>query len=153
MCLNNVSDNPVYRFFQFLCARLLTAKTLAKRGYQTTDSFKKAAMRLADVVVGDLAVNLLVSVVRSRNEAETTYVGHFFGRARYRNSYFPKALLGCPRRVKFSDLLLPVPEHVEEYLELRYGPDYMEIPDKKTRDRYPSHAVLVDPDRVYSEYE
>ena len=109
-------------------------------------------MRLADVVVSDLAVNLLVSVVGAEMKEKQPMLD-IFGRARYRNSYFPKALLGCPRRVKFSDLLLPVPEHVEEYLELRYGPDYMEIPDKKTRDRYPSHAVLVDPDRDYSEYE
>ena len=153
MCLNNVSDNPVYRFFQYLCARLITAKTLAIRGYRTTNRLKKIVMRIAGIVVGDSAMDFLVSVVRGLNAEETTYVGHFFGRARYRNSYFPKELLGRPRRVSFSKLSLPVPEHVEEYLELRYGPNYMEIPDRKTRDSYPSHAVLVDPDRDYSYYD
>ena len=136
-------------FFQYLC-RLITAKTLAIRGYRTTNRLKKIVMRIAGIVVGDSAMDFLVSVVRGLNAEETTYVD-FFGRARYRNSCFPKVA-----RTSAACKLLKLccrAEHVEEYLELRYGPNYMEIPDRKTRDSYPSHAVLVDPDRDYSYYD
>ena len=153
MCLNNVSDNLVYRYFQYLCARILVAKTLSIRGYFTDDKIKKVVMKIADVMVGEFVMKNLVSIVRSQNRKKTKFVAHFFGRAKFNNACFPKELLGEPRRVEFSGMLLPVPERVEEYLELRYGPNYMEIPDQKTREMYPPHAILVDPNKDYSCYE
>ena len=41
MCLNNVSENKIYRYFQYFSALLLTAQTIDKRGYKTNKNFKK----------------------------------------------------------------------------------------------------------------
>lgn len=153
MCLNSVSNNPIYRYFQYLCARLLVAKSLSVRGYLTNSILKRLVMLIANLFVGETVKKWLLSVVRGHNRRKTTYVAHFFGRAKYKNAYFPQSLLGQPRLVAFSRFYLPVPERVEDYLELRYGPNYMEIPDQKTRDMYPTHAILVDPDKDYSCYE
>ena len=153
MCLNNTSKNKIYRYLQYLSARLLIAKTLALRGYNTTSVLKKVAMGIAKVFVRGPVERFLLGIVRGLNTRDTEYVGHFFGRAKFKHTSFPREYLGTPRYVKFSTAYLPVPEKVEKYLELRYGKDFMAIPDQKTRDRYPVHALFFDPNKNYTEYE
>jgi lipopolysaccharide cholinephosphotransferase len=153
MCLNNVSENKVYRYLQYLSARLITAARLAKRGYITDSNLKKMAMVVCGKCINGWVLKLLLSFVRSLNNKETKSVGHFFGRAKFNKTCFPKAYLGIPRYVQFSTALLPVPEQVEKYLVMRYGKRYMEMPDQKTKDMYPVHATFVDVDKGYAFYE
>ena len=40
----------------------------------------------------------------------------------------------------------------EEYLKLRYGDNFMDMPDQKTKEKYPSHAYIVDPYNDYRKY-
>ena len=153
MCLNNTSSNILYRFLQYLSARLIVAKTLAFRGYTTNSRLKKITMNVTKICIRGILFNKLLSIVRSLNKKETEYVGHFFGRAKFKNTSFPKKYLGKPRYVKFSTTMLPVPERVEEYLEIRYGNEYMKMPDQKTKDMYPVHAIFADPKNDYTLYE
>lgn len=153
MCLNNTSQSTFVRYFQYLSARLIVSKTLANRGYVTKSKLKRIIMSLADVFVSGYIMNKFLGVVRGLNKKETGYVGHFFGRAKFRNTSFPEEVLGTPRYVEFSNTMLPVPEQVEKYLEIRFGPDYMSMPDQKTKDMYPVHAVFVDIEKDYSLYE
>jgi lipopolysaccharide cholinephosphotransferase len=143
MCLNNVSTNSLYRYAQYISARVLTAQTLGARGYVTTSRTKKLAIRLATLVVRGFVQRWLIAFVRSLNSKNTVLVGHFFGKASFRRSTFPAAYLGVPRYVPFSSAVLPVPENVEEYLTTRYGSEYMALPDENTRKQYPSHACYV----------
>ncbi|QSX09604.1 LicD family protein [Alkalibacter rhizosphaerae] len=153
MCLNNAARNKVLRFSQYLAARLLVARTLGSKGYRTDRTWKKLALIISAMVVRGPVFQGLMDHVRRYNDKETSLVGHFFGRAKFKNTSFPREYLGRPRLVEFSGHLLPVPEKVEEYLALRYGLGYMEIPDEKTKAAYPVHAVFVDPTTDYSEYE
>ena len=79
-------------------------------------------------------------------------MGHYFGRARYKNTSFPRKYLGKPRYVQFEDTMLPVFEYVEDYLETRFGDKWMEIPSQATRDKYPVHGNFVDLEKDYTEY-
>lgn len=153
MCLNNTTKNYVVRYLQYISARLLAANTLARRGYITNSKIKKNAMALSRVLVSRPVFNGLLGVVRGLNKYETSYVGHFFGRAKFRNTSFKKSYLGVPQYIKFSTIDLPVMEHVDKYLKVRFGSDYMEIPDQKTRDKYPIHATFVDTKTDYSYYD
>lgn len=153
MCLNNVSENVVYRYLQYLSARLVIAATLAKRGYITDSRLKKASMAVCGKYVKGKVLKWLISFVRSLNKRETKSVGHFFGRAKFNKTSFPKEYLGVQRYVQFSTAILPVPEQVEKYLAMRYGEKYMEMPDQKTKDMYPVHATFVDAKRDYTFYE
>ena len=153
MCLNNVSSRTVFRYFQYVAARILTSYTLMHRGYQTNSILKKAFMLLSTGLVNIGMKNILVRFVRCLNNTETAFVGHLFGRAKFKNTSFPKYYLGEQRYVQFSNTMLPVPNQVEKYLELRYGKKFMEMPDENTKSLYPSHAAFVDLDNHYSKYE
>lgn len=153
MCLNNTSENVIYRYIQYFCARLLVAKTLSERGYITNNIIKKAAMMIANVFIRKGVFQFLLSIVRSLNNKDTKYVGHFFGRAKFKNTSFPREYLGVPRYVTFASTTLPVPEQVENYLILRYGKNYMEMPNKKTMDKYPVHAMFVDLHNDFTYYD
>ena len=54
MCLNNVSDNQVYRFGQYVSALLLTAQTIDKRGYAYNTSFKIVCSSYNDFIIHNL---------------------------------------------------------------------------------------------------
>ena len=153
MCLNNAPDFWLQRFFQYAAARMLVARTLGQKGYATKSMFKKFALTLSKILVRGRVFDGLLRLVRYWNDKDTFWVGHYFGRAKFRNTSFPKEFLGAPRWVPFEKTLMPVPEKVEEYLMLRYGSHYMDLPDEKTKAKYPVHAVFVDPEHDYSEYE
>jgi len=153
MCLNNVSKVKFYRYFQYLFARIITAQTIAVRGYLTSSIVKKIGMFVFKIIVTDKVKKMLINFIRRLNVSETEYVGHLFGRAKFKNTSFPTRYLGNPRYVNFSNTLLPVPEEVEKYLALRYGDKFMEMPDEKTKSLYPSHSSFVDLNKDYKLYE
>lgn len=144
MCLNNTASNLFIRYFQFLAARILTAQTLAIRGYITKNKIKKISIETARLFVGGRIKKILLSFVRRYNNKNTKYVGHFFGKANFKNTSFPRYYLGKPKHVDFHNKKLPVPEYVEDYLTVRFGRDFMKIPNMKIRDKYPTHAIYVD---------
>lgn len=153
MCLNDTSTNDIVRGLQYLAARLVTTKGLIRYGYKTNSQFKKFILLIVKFLVSDKIFDKLLSFVRSFNGKGYDMVGHFMGRARFKNTSFPKAYLGEPRYVKFEDIMLPVPENVEEYLRVRFGDDYMKMPDETTKSKYPIHAIYVDLEKDYRVYE
>ncbi len=66
----------------------------------------------------------------------------------------PVEMWGKPRRVKFEDTYLPVPEQAERYLAYHYGPSWFEVPSHTERE---SHIFVKDfdiPFKVYTnEYD
>jgi lipopolysaccharide cholinephosphotransferase len=153
MCLNNTHKNKIYRYLQYLSARLLTIKSLAERGYRTKNIIKKLSLFIFMPLIKNRIKYILLNIVRSLNNKETLYVGHFFGRASFNKTSFLKEYLGKPRLVEFSGIKLPVPSNVEKYLEIRYGSKYMEMPSEKTKSLYPSHFIYADPNLNYSIYD
>lgn len=144
MCLNSSFQTRCIRYCQFFSARILSAQALSKRGYATRSKKKKAAIVLARLFCRGPVKLFLKWVTRGFDDQSSLLVGHFFGRAPFRATSFERALLGTPRYVPFENLNLPVPEHVERYLTIRFGPEYMNSPSDEVRASYPSHALEVD---------
>lgn len=144
MCLHNAFQNRILRFAQFLCARAVSAIALSHRGYEAKGIGKKVALVLARLLGRTPVKEFLIRFVRILDGKKTALVGHFFGRAPFAKTTFPASWLGEPRRVRFETEMLPVPSNVEGYLETRFGPRFMEMPDQKTRDAFPSHMIDVD---------
>lgn len=153
MCLNNTSSIKFIRYIQYFCARVLSTSALADRGYKTTNRIKQLSLFFVKYLVNDFFKNILLKIVRGLNTRETVLVGHFFGRAPFGRTSFPKEYLGTPRYVKFEDLYLPVAQNVEEYLKIRYGKDYMQAPSEEVKMQYPSHAYIVDVSKSYKEFK
>jgi lipopolysaccharide cholinephosphotransferase len=152
MCLNNTSKNLIIRYVQYLSARILNTRALAEQGYSTKSKFKLFALKISKYIVNDFSKMILLKIVRGLNNQHTDMIGHFFGRAPFRKTSFPVHYLGQQRYVKFENLKLPVPSNVEEYLTIRYGKTYMELPSEAVKAQYPSHAFIVDTEKSYECY-
>ena len=152
MCLNNAFDNKYMRYLQYLMARFLSTSALSKQGYKTNITYKKIAIFASKFLVIGPVKKAMLAFVRSRNSTKSKLVGHFFGRAPFSKTTFCKEYLSVPRYVDFESLCLPVPDHVEKYLTVRYGDMYMDMPSKEEKDKYPSHAFIVDTKRSYEYY-
>jgi lipopolysaccharide cholinephosphotransferase len=152
MCLNETSSIFFIRYLQYLSARILSAKALSERGYITNSIIKKILMFVIEYTIPKIISNLLLKFVRSFNGRNTNLIGHFFGRAPFKKTSFKKSYLGLSKNIKFDSLILPVPEHVEKYLTVRYGENYMKLPSDEEKMKYPSHAFIVDTRKSYTEY-
>ena len=142
-----------FRYIQYFSARVLNTRVLAIRGYQTNSIIKKVFLKIAKYIVTDSLKNFLLKIVRGLNCHNSNYIGHFFGRAPFKKTSFPKEYLGTQRYIKFEHLTLPVPEYVEKYLEVRYGDKYMELPSEEEKAKYPSHAYIVNVSKSYKEFK
>lgn len=152
MCLYNTPSKKFLRWFQYCIGRVIVAKSQLKKNYQTNSIFKKFIMKSAHILITDNMQKWLKrNIFEYWQKKDTELVGHFFGRAPFSKTSFPRVWLGKPRYVNFENHLLPVQSEVEKYLNLRYG-DYMKMPDEKTKNKYPSHGLIVDTDNDYKMY-
>ena len=152
MCLNNASSITLIRYLQYIAARILSTKALAERGYDTDSIIKKIILFSSKLLIIKPIKILLLNFVRRFNKIETKLVGHFFGRAPFKRTSFKRSYLDNKRLIKFESLNLPVPSSVEEYLSIRYGEKFMELPSEEVKLKYPSHAYIVDTVKSYKEY-
>lgn len=152
MCLYSAPANSVAHRIQYISAQLLRVNSLAKCNFPNKNIVKRIALGLSKIIVNKFTKPLLIKAVHKYEGKNTELMGHYFGRARYKNTSFPRKYLGKARYVPFEDTELPVFEYVEEYLESRFGSKWMEIPDQKTRDKYPVHGNFVDLENDYTKY-
>jgi len=153
MCLNSTSESKLIRYIQYFSARVLNTRVLATRGYETNSKIKKLFLSIAKYTITDSIQKILLKIVRGLNSRDTKFIGHFFGRAPFKKTSFPIKYLGKQRYVKFEHLNLPVAQNVEEYLKVRYGDRYMELPSEEEKAKYPSHAYIVDVSKSYKEFK
>lgn len=152
MCLNNTSENIIFRYIQYISARILNTRALVSKGYITNSKFKILALFFSKILVNKFVKNILLKIVRSFNDKDVEFVGHFFGRAPFKKTSFPKSYLSKQNYIDFENLKLPVLDNVKDYLTIRYGEKFMEIPSEKEKMKYPSHAYIVDTEKSYKEY-
>lgn len=144
MCLHNAFSNTFLRRMQYMAARMLSAMALSSRGYETDSIVKKLALKISRLLSMTPLRSALLKFVRSQDSRKTELVGHFFGRAPFHATSFPREWLGEQRHVPFGDRQLPVIERVELYLETRFGQNFMDLPDQETKDAFPSHLISYD---------
>ena len=93
----------------------------------------------------------MIYLVRRYNSKSADTLAHIFGRAKFKNSFYPVEDFGTPRYVPFETVKLPVPQKVEDYLTRRYGKNYMQMPDEATKANYQTHAMLWSTTQDYKE--
>lgn len=152
MCLNNAAPKGIARKLQYYSAALLKSYAITKTAYIPDDPKKRIILKLVKTFINDKTVKLLYKSVTKYNSRESDELAHIFGRAKYDNSYYPKKDFTSQRFVPFETVELAVPSGVEDYLTIRYGAQYMEMPSEKTKAMYQSHAVKWDVDNDYKKY-
>lgn len=153
MCLYSAPKNNIARLFQYLAAQMLRVNALALCGFSPRSLIKETILHISKVVVNPVTRPLLIKYIHRYEGRNTELMGHYFGRARFAYSSFRREYLGSkPKYTPFEDTELPVFENVEEYLVVRFGEKWMEMPNQEVRDKYPIHGNFVDLERDYTEY-
>ena len=152
MCLNNAAKSDFGKKVQYYAAGMLKAKACSKTKYQAKGFVKKVALLVSKIVVVGPIKKMLLHMVRKYNRRESNMVAHLFGRAKYKNSFYPATIFEKQRFVSFEKCALAVPSGAEEYLKLRYGANYMDMPSEETKAVYQSHATVWDVDNNYTCY-
>ena len=145
---DNASDNPIVRKIQFLSSRIIVAKDLHKRGYETDSIIKKVSMFMCKA----LPEKILRKIVLLRKKENTQFVHAFFGSTRTdKKSVYRREWIATVENHQFRDSQFMVSSYYDALLTMMYG-DYMTLPSEEER-KCKVHAILVDTERNYTEYE
>lgn len=134
------------RKLQFLCSKVVIAKSLDRRGYDTRSAGKKLFMGLCRLI----PLKPILAVTKMGGK-ESAVVHSFLGGAHgFTKNVYPRTLFTRQCRIRFRGGEYPAPESYDSLLRQLYG-DYMRIPEKAERE-VKQHALLVDLENSYENY-
>ena len=146
--IDNASDNGFWRKIQFYCSKVVVAKSLYRRGYETDSRGKKLFMNLCRVLPLKPFHNIATHKSAAKSQRVHTFVACT---AKYAKGVYQRKWIEETVLMDFETGRFPVSAHYDELLTTLYG-DYMRIPDEKDR-KVKEHAILIDAERDYREYE
>ena len=145
---DNTADQNWRSKMQFLASRVVLARTLFKRGYETDNILKKIFMAFSCL----LPLRVLHKFAMGLDLNDSEFVNTFLScTSKYKKGIYKRLWLEEIVEMDFEDMKVPVSAHYDELLTLLYG-DYMRIPSEDER-KIKEHAILIDTERDYSEYE
>jgi hypothetical protein len=134
------------RKLQFYASKVVIAKALYKRGYETQSTAKKAVMTLCRVLPGKLFWKI------TKNGREKSGLVHVFlgASSDFNKSVFPRDCLLRRQEATFQTGKYPISADYDRVLGTLYG-QYMVLPPEEAR-TIKQHAILVDLHRSYEHY-
>lgn len=144
---DNLSDIPIVRKVQFFASKVVIAKGLYSRGYETDNRTKKIFLQLCRL----LPRKLFHAITRLKCRGNTKMVHCFLGCASlYEKSTFPRMWFTESMNMKFEENQYPVSAYYDDLLTQLYE-DYMTLPEEAQR-ICKVHAVIVDVKHSYQIY-
>lgn len=141
-------SSPLMQRLQFFSSKVVIAKSLKRRGYETNSFPKKMFMALCSVLPSKPFRRFCTCSAPSSSK----WVHTFFGAAKsFRKNVFLRCTLSNTIMMEFEDDLFPVPCEYASVLSQLYG-DYNVIPDEAAINSK-KHAILVDTTHPQSFYE
>lgn len=135
------------RKIQFFASKIVIAKSLWKRGYETDSTKKKILMGLCRW----LPLKPFLHMTKgSRVESDTVH-SFLGGSSKYAKSVYPRKFFTERVTIAFEDGHFPIPAEYDLLLTQLYG-DYMTLPPPEER-AIKRHAILVDLENSYEEYK
>ncbi len=142
MCLNKLSNLNLERWFQFFCAKLLTAEALKRRGYNADSLLKILVIIFARFIINLVGKTALLKFVRSKNKLLTCDLyGHMFGRAPYKKSLIKSRQIQKSCLIEFSGRHYFGFSDLSGYLKNRFGENFMDNPSEEIKANFPSHCI------------
>lgn len=142
---DNLSDNRLMQKLQYISSKIVIAKSLYARGYETNSTVKKCFMQFCRILPTEPFKRLCIR----RNDSSSLKVHTFFGggkkfeRSIYLREWFEQSV-----KMRFEDSEFPVSAHYDEMLRVMYG-DYMVMPTLEQR-VCKRHAAIVDINKPYT---
>ena len=145
---DNAEDTERKQKLQFYASRVVHAKALLRRGYETNSKSKKIFMAFCSL----LPMKPFYHYAKAVGKDDSAFLHTFLSctsnpkKGIYRREWFTETI-----EMKFEDMTVPISAHYDELLTTLYG-DYMKIPSEEER-KIKEHAILIDTERNYTEYE
>lgn len=145
---DNASDKEWVRKLQFYASRIALAKTIYKRGYESSSKKKKFFMACCSL----LPIKPFHSFAMGAKKKNSKCVHTFLScTSRYKKGIYQRTWFTETVEMQFENMKVPVSAHYDKLLTVLYG-NYMELPSEEDR-KIKEHAVLIDTERNYTEYE
>lgn len=142
---DNLSDNRLMQKLQYIASKIVIAKSLYARGYETNSTVKKCFMQFCRILPTEPFKRLCIR----RNDSSSLKVHTFFGGGKkFERSIFSREWFEQSVKMRFEDSEFPVSAHYDEMLRVMYG-DYMVMPTLEQR-VCKRHAAIVDINKPYT---
>ncbi len=132
---------------QYFASRIVLAKALGKRGYETNSRLKKLFIGISYLLPSKIFHRFALYRKGKASEKVHTFFG---GTSKFSKGFFPRRWITETENMRFEHLSLPVSVHYDEMLTLLYG-DYLTPPSEDER-KIKKHAILIDTEKNYTEY-
>lgn len=143
---DNGFESALGRKLQFFCSKVVIAKGLYERGYETDSALKKMFMKICRLLPG----GIFHRVVRGPQKRGAWVHSFLGGASKYSRSVYPAICFNKAVPVPFVQGKYPAPCRYDELLTILYG-DYMQIPPEEDR-KCKQHAILVDLNKSWEDY-
>lgn len=142
---DNLSDSRLMQKLQYIASKIVIAKSLYARGYETNSTVKKCFMQFCRILPTEPFKRLCIR----RNDSSSLKVHTFFGGGKkFERSIFLREWFEQSVKMRFEDSEFPVSAHYDEMLRVMYG-DYMVMPTLEQR-VCKRHAAIVDINKPYT---
>lgn len=145
---DNASDKEWIRRLQYYASRITLAQSLWRRGYETDSKIKKIFM----AICSSISTKPFLKLAMMKNKTDSECVQTFLScTSRYKKGIYKRSWFTETVEMDFEDMKVPVSAHYDELLTVLYG-DYIKLPSEEER-KIKEHAILIDTERNYTEYE
>ncbi len=143
---DNAASTAIGRKIQFAASKVVIAKSLYRRGYETASVKKKIFMQICRFLPGRLFLAIAKKGKKNGNTVHT-----FFAAARnYEKNVFPREFFSEMTEGEFDGSMYPIPKNYDRLLSALYG-EYMVLPPEGERKKK-VHAIFVDTANSYEKY-
>lgn len=144
---DNAAKSGLGKKLQFLASKVVIAKSLDARGYDTDSKKKKLFIHACRL----LPTGPFLKLVRGAS-GKSGMVQSFLGAASsYEKNLYPRSFFERRTDAEFEGGRYPVPQEFDALLRILYG-DYMRLPALEER-ACKQHAILIDLEHSYEMYE
>lgn len=144
---DNLANGGLIRRLQFAASKVVIAKALYARGYETNSIAKKLFMQFCRV----LPRRPLEEFCIRRKDTGTKMVHSFLAASKsYKKNLLFREWFNNTMEIQFEDFTFPISRHYDALLRNLYG-DYHRIPSPEER-KCKEHAAILDLEHSYTEY-
>jgi len=143
---DRAADSNFGRKLQFLASKVVIAKSLDARGYDTDSKIKKLFMKVCKY----LPAAPFIWYTKTGNKHSGMRHSFFAAASCYEKNVYPESYFTNTVDADFEDGKYQISACFDNLLRQLYG-DYMRIPLPEER-TCKQHAILIDTDRSYEEY-
>ena len=140
------AESNLGRKLQFYASKVVIAKSLDRRGYETDSSKKKLFMALCRL----LPAKPFLWLVKKGGKNSKKVHSFLGGASSFGKSVYPRACFEERTPLTFEGEQFPVSARFDELLTILYG-DYMVLPPEDQR-AIKQHAILIDLENSYEKY-